>query len=404
MKKYDAIIIGAGIAGLTLGKFLSKDFEVLIIEKSVTIPHKTWLTKMSILENNRIQKYITKEFKKYFLSGSDGKKLYVENDYCSINEKLLCSDYINQIKDNRGVILFETEFIDYKKIDSETLEIKTSKGIQKCRLLIDCSGYDSKIATSKKMYKNEFFYNIYGEIYNYKMNSEEINMLSNYDKSSFFEAVPISNDKCVVYTFNITNEPYDYIKLRKENEKNIEFYDKMHGVKLTNKLSVIGGTIPLRKMTFNSLDNVFFFGDSGNTTPPWSGLGFSYIIKYGEETYNHIKNCLNNNTLQKKHLNYPIKKEDRLTFEIHRVVSKMFTITDTKDFIEYINFMREISPNIIDALFIGTINGKEYWSVIRKGIKRKSLRKVFYRAIKFNNIIFFIKQGFKCLLYSIIDN
>ena len=45
MKNYDVIIIGAGLAGLSLGSELSKKHNILVIEKSqIKKEHKTWTT------------------------------------------------------------------------------------------------------------------------------------------------------------------------------------------------------------------------------------------------------------------------------------------------------------------------------------------------------------------------
>ena len=68
MKSYDVIIIGAGLAGLSLGSELSKKHNVLVIEKGqIKKEHKTWTTEESIIKDAGLEKFITAHFDKLFL-------------------------------------------------------------------------------------------------------------------------------------------------------------------------------------------------------------------------------------------------------------------------------------------------------------------------------------------------
>ena len=66
MDNYDAIIIGAGIAGLSLGSELSKKHKVLIIEKNqIKKEHKTWTTEKRIINEANLNQFVLAYFKKF---------------------------------------------------------------------------------------------------------------------------------------------------------------------------------------------------------------------------------------------------------------------------------------------------------------------------------------------------
>lgn len=401
MKELDIVIIGAGPAGLILAKNLCKDFHLLVIEKEKSFTYKTWLTKKSFLKENDLEKYMTMEFEKYFLATSKSKeKIFVMNDYCSVDEKGICESFIQEIGEN---IHYNEEFIEYEK-KKDCIEVKTSKNVYKCKLIIDCSGINSKIAQKNNLYRNELFHNIYGEIYNYSMTTEDINMFSAYLKNNpncFFEAVPISKKQCVAYTFQISNSPNKNKDLKNCHKFNIQSFAKIHNVKLKDKIQKIEGSIPLRTMKTNALDHILFFGDSSNVVPPFSGVGFSYILKYNKKVTEHIKYCLINNKFSKKDLKYKLTKEEKLSFNCYMIIARIFQRLDINEIDELFISMHHLSPEIIDSLFINTLTKEKFYTLLKLVFTKKIYRKIIIKSLTFKNFFFYAKQFVKCVFYSL---
>lgn len=401
MKKLDILIIGAGAAGLILAKNLHKEFNLLVIEKEKSFTSKTWLTKKSLLKENNLEKYITMEFKKYFISTAKSKKkIFVDNDYCSVDEKGICESCIQEIGAN---IHYNEEFIQYKN-KKNYIEVKTSKNIYECKLIVDCSGVHSKIARGNHLYKHELFHNIYGEIYNYSMKNEEINMFSVYLKEKpniFFEAVPISKSKCVAYTFHIGHCMHKIETLKHDHQLHIACFDKIHHTKLQHKIDHIEGTIPLRTMKTNALDRIVFFGDSSNIVPPFSGVGFSYILKHNKTITEHIKKCLISNKLSKKDLRYKLSKEENLSFNCYMIIARIFQKLNIDEIDELFISMNDLSSEIIDSLFINTLTKKHFYSLLKLVFTNKIYFKIIIKSLTFKNFFFYFKQFIKCLFYSI---
>ena len=70
MTNYDVIIIGAGLAGLSLGSELSKKHNVLIIEKDqIKKEHKTWTSEEAIIKEAGLEKFISARFGKCYFYG-----------------------------------------------------------------------------------------------------------------------------------------------------------------------------------------------------------------------------------------------------------------------------------------------------------------------------------------------
>ena len=196
-KTFDVIIIGSGIAGISLASKLSNDLSVCVIEKEKLLSyHSTGRSFAFYIESygNETIRKLTKASKNYFLehSNSNDRKLlnkrgalYLANEkqinsrnklFNELNsplikildkkqtlEKLPCirEDYVNsalydseasdidvdllyntylkQFKNTKGVVLTNIKILNFKK-NKKNWEIKTQNDTFHCKIIVNAAG------------------------------------------------------------------------------------------------------------------------------------------------------------------------------------------------------------------------------------------------------------------------
>ena len=232
---FDVVIVGAGIAGLIIANDLVKNYNVLLIEKKDSVSYKSWICKKKILVDNDLDMYIGTTFNKYYMKPNNNEKVYFSCNYVGVNDIDLMDDLVKRFVERGGTLKYNTECIDDKKVNKDKTSVITNNGIFTCRIIIDCSGYNSNLGLKHKLYKNALFHHIYGEIYNVNLDDSQINMLSVYEKnmpSYYFDTIPGGVNELATYTFQFTKKIDNYDKLIEMQEKNILHYQKDENINL----------------------------------------------------------------------------------------------------------------------------------------------------------------------------
>ena len=165
MKSFDAIIIGAGPAGLLLGKEISKKHSVLILEKSkVGKTNKNWLTYEDRWRKEGFpEKFIGNRFKKWFVQMSHeglSNEFVIKDNFICFDEHKFLKYLANMIIKEGGAILEENPSLSFKR--SKEGVIVNNK--YKAPLLIDCSGVGSLIVRKHKLVDLPIYINCYAYI------------------------------------------------------------------------------------------------------------------------------------------------------------------------------------------------------------------------------------------------
>ena len=324
---YDAIIVGAGPAGLALGSELSKNHKILIIDKNgIGDTTKIWTTEKKIVDDNKLKQFVSTSFKKGYFKSFNTKKHFVYADFVTLNEKALLKHYKEAVLSNKSDVKSNCEFLSIKKRGKKGLTIETSKGPLSCRLLVDCSGAFSKLGKRYGVWGEHIYYITYGEVYRLKLEEDEVCIMdSMMNKSPIpsFEVLPVSKKECVFYTFEYVRRPVNEFRLKKFQRTNIEegyLKDKLRGKK---PIREVYGTTPIGHMKKHAVGNVIFFGDSSLISPWFGAGGFTNIMMHYKKFAGHISKNLTNDTLTEDDLDYKYSEIEEINREMGFILASI---------------------------------------------------------------------------------
>lgn len=329
MPDYAAIIIGGGIAGLSLGSELSKSHKILLLEKDVIgKTHKSWTTEKKIAKKAGILDYATLEFDKCFIKFFDSEKHFVYDKLVSFDDEKILRHFKRLIKDNGSDIKEHCAFRSIIERKDGFVKIKTDKGNFSTKLLIDCSGYKSKLTKRFDVFDKIYYFTVYGGIYNKTLKEDEYRFGGAIFKRfpvPFFEVFPLSKKSFVLYTFEFVNYRKNPFRLKNVHEENVRqgyLSKRLSGVK---KAKDIYGIIPMGRMKKHAVDNIFFFGDTSLIGAPFGGTGFTTILQHYKKFSKHISKNIKAGTLTEKDLVYNFSEEELLNRDLE-VITGMFLV------------------------------------------------------------------------------
>jgi len=384
IEHYDAIILGGGPAGLCLGSKLSKDHEILIIEKDkIGRTTKAWTSERNIVTKSGFGRFISASFKKSYIKGFNVDKAYVDDDFVSVDESGLLRYLCRKVVENGSVIKEKCEFARIiRKSDctrDNRIVIKTTKGHFSCRLLIDCTGINSKITKKYKIYERVFYLPVYGGIYNLTLKDEDVCLIDAIIKVfplKLLEFFPVSKKSIVFYTFQYLKNKKDPFMLRKDhifNVKNCLIKEKMKGIRPSKE---IYGIIPVGMMKKHCVNNIFFFGDTCLIGAPLIGTGFTNILQHYKKYARHISNCLKNDTLSEKELEYRFSETELINRNFQSIIGSLFLHIRQDEYDLIVEILNSLPNRIILRLLFLRLKVPDYNVIVRKIINEIGLKRL----------------------------
>ena len=340
---YDAIIVGAGPAGLSLASVLSQKNKICVIEKNkIGSTTKSWasfrdrIRKMGLsrcIVNNKI----TSLKLGHFLGGS----LEIKDNYCHLDELKLLNEFKKRCN-KKNTTFFENKCFSGFRRNKQGISLSFGKRKLETKLLVDCCGFDSPIIKKYRLIDNYSALPILGaNIKNIKVNDKEYawNFINTGKHNSLIWGgiMPYSDNSAQIHVGDWTenrrrnpNTLKKYLKqfLNAPEFKNAKIIKKTQGM-------IIGGE--LKK---NALDNVFFFGASGLWAPAVVGTGMNQILLSYQSVGKELDKLL---------------KEDRLSEEVLSKIKP--TVQDNHIFhflrcLEKITFSMKNNPEKLNELFL----------------------------------------------------
>ncbi|MBU0758421.1 MAG: NAD(P)-binding domain-containing protein [Nanoarchaeota archaeon] len=353
--KYDVVIVGAGPAGLLLGSELSREHNILVIEKDrIKDYHKPWTTEKRIVEEAGLDKFITASFEKSFIRSFDGQKFIISADLVTVNDLAILKYCRDKVIENRSKIIEKCEFQKIIKRTKNEIAIKTSTGKFSARLLIDCSGSDSML--SPEVTGRQFYCPTYGGVYNYRIKKEEICLVEAFYEGppkTFISIYPINEHQTVVYTDQYLIENIDPLSLKELHENNIKncyLKDELKGKKMVRE---VYGTIPMGDMKKHAMDNISFFGDTCLLGAPIIASGFTNIAQHYRNYASFLTEKLKKNELTEKHLEYNFSAKELMNRDLLLIIILLVINTKPEQMNKFFSIFKKI-PNeyFLDALFL----------------------------------------------------
>lgn len=379
MKEFDVIIIGAGPAGLLLSKELSKKHKVLILEKNkIGETNKNWLTYRDRWEGEGFPGgFIENEFKEWSVNfvGEDIKNNFViRDDIVCFNENKFLK-YLADISKKQGAEIREgAEFKSFERIDDRLIV----NGKFKTKLLIDCSGINSKIVKDYDLVDLPMYINCYSYL-------AKFDKVENKNYYSYFFDKKRETYACFGFT-KVAPKIAQLQYFRRSNEK-MNLKDYRTGMKEAQKRFAIPkhkivemkvASYPTGIIKKRTMNNIFLFGDSGFYASASNGMGFNEILRQYKRVARHLSSCIGGDLLREKDLKIP----SDVVNDINNIFMKIMCLTSDN-----------ASSRVTDKAFsvFGELNQTEINNYMRNTVSNKQalkiLRKIvfsigFWRTIK----------------------
>lgn len=391
VKKYDVIIVGAGVSGLYLAKLLNNSkLKVLLIENRSTIKklrNHRYGTFKETIKKFKLEKYVIKKYKKLgFLYGSKEKSLFsyksnqfqiVDMNSFSKNLKLKCD-----VKTN-----FRIKNIQRK---NKIIEVTGQDEKYLTNIIVDCSG-ESKIVSKyigETRKKSLDFYSLSLELSDCNIElTNELQFIADlkYLNTAFW-FYPYSKKECQI---GLTEWFYTYPSEKKENRKIFAYMKKeepyrtwFKNAKVKEKLFKIGPAATLNKKIVD--DNFISCGDAAGAGTPAIGEGFRISLEMASSAYKTIID-----SYKKKDFSYNSLKQHKERFEknfnkyyiwskiIRRCILSYFT---EKEYGIFIKNLKKLS----EKDFLEVLKSRITLRIFLKGIDIRLVSLTIMNMIKYH--------------------
>lgn len=326
MKYYDVIIIGAGLAGCTLGNLLLKENKKVVILESQYLKNKNKLCGGIItlkayklllkVYKEDIKKLDFREFNTFQVKNNEVIKKINNQTIYTIYRKDLDDYVVNQFIKNGGIILENTT---YEKIDFKNKILYTHRGGVKYNCLVGADGVFSKVR------------------YDVKGKNQKMNFAIECEKSYENDVIQIDFlDHFKGYAWFVSNSKSNLIGLGEVSEnKNIKAIFLKH-FNLKNDIPIRGAFLPTGNDIFLKKKNTFFIGDAAGLSSPVIGEGIYYAVS---SAY-HLSKAMNSSYLFRM-------LKDRFMIFSHRISKMLIYNTTIRNF-----FYRLYGKSKIISFFI----------------------------------------------------
>lgn len=378
-QNYDAIITGAGPAGLSTAEFLSNntDYNILLVEKeNIGETEHCWSAWADHLEKFNLEDCISTKTDFFTFETFLGTRIEIPSNLSSVNEKKLLLRLKERL-DNNCDILENCSFEKFFRSKNEDkLFVETSKGIFSTKLLIDATGVNGPIVRHFKLQKNKLFWqNLIYVIEDTKIRTDEFILLDfafpNEPKPVFWLG-PYNENKIFIGVFYLVEKEISENEAKKDLEKYI-LKKNIRG----KKTKVIKGNIPLFDNQKNYFDNILLVGDSAAQPNAITGCGLNRALQNGQVAGSIAKKSLDisrHNSKFLKNYNNHIKKLYKVEY-MSAIIPKMLIYYSKYDHLEkYLKANKKIPKNILN---IG----------IRSELDIPTLQKTLFFIIKDFNLL-----------------
>jgi len=398
---YDAIIVGGGPAGLSIGSELSKNYNILVIEKNTAgKTNRSWFVPLDVVDED-IKPYtyggVTRFLAKTFLGANLSFRAKLFDRYPYINENTILPHWVNIIKDNNSQITDNCEYKNHT-IDNGIVSVETTKGVYTGRLLIDASGYNSGIVEKYKIDRRNFYWwSVFGAIGEHPnglggMEIGDYMMWQTFRDTNLHIDTSLENGR-PVFEYEILNENTSFsliLYLRKQQMSRDEMEKEyMHVIRNEDS------TKQFRDITIKELkygwypsgtlsqqiaeDHVVFAGDAGCWTTP-CGWGMGFILDNYKYFSQQISKALATNSLDKKSLlSIPhYKAHQKYEILMNAIATHFLSNASAYQLDKFINLFYTVDPILCEKTFTLKMTEKELVEMLKAVLKTFDLRELMH--------------------------
>lgn len=362
---YDAIIIGAGISGLFLALELSKYCKVLVIEKKDQPLYKYWLTGENLsIEHKWLLNCVDRKFTTMDFIAFDGTTYRANGSSILWESNKLVNSLIEQLNLKKIKIEFSKKFYSYSLCREKIIAFYGDKS-SSAKILVDCTGSDSIVASAENCFQPMGYYVVYGCKVGLKKQIKPVALhnISLNKNIHFFEILPTSNGTA----HSLLICPVSSIV---DNTNIIQSYnDIVHQTAYSHYIDTCFndyyGVIPVGSMKRKSLNRIFFWGEAAQVQPPASAMCLHRVIKTYKQVAANIANCIHTDKVSARDLSKCAVNISYFSRIVQKKIFNCFIKINHNGFKKMILNFQKMDQDLLKKCIIGEINLSDILSIRR---------------------------------------
>ena len=295
-EEVDILVVGGGPAGLLTAAHLAERHRVALIERGVLgETSKYWVTTVKRLERHGLGDCVLYRPSGMLAGTFLGGHFETRGDFAVVDDQSLMRLLVERCR-SCGVLLTDRCSLLNLSWKDTRLQVQTTCGPYRTRLLVDASGGLSPIATTFRLHKLYGFYTVYGALLrNITLRTTDIVLAYIEhlgDPPPIVEIIPCGDDVayCAVFLYSKQlKPPRDLTAVFKAHCAHSRFLVTSDKTETTMPKM---GAIAIGRLRDRQLAGVIPVGEAGLVQPPLLGTAFNEVLEHCSAVCEHITHVL----------------------------------------------------------------------------------------------------------------